>query len=371
MSDPVLASGIAPLPVVAANAGELPLATLEANAGSGDFQAVLAAQLDAALRGPTAAVDGLAAKDDVSSAKSEGEAQADSGAVQLALENMLAALPAAPGGGAAPAAQQAGAAGQAAAAPLNSAHAGLSLPAGVGTPAERPAPAVAAVVAAAPSGRAAEFAAADRVALPLAQDSAAIATDDPVRVVSAPLNERAPAEAAPQTPAQTAPQAPAIVASERTAELVQRGRELAAPQNAPVRLTSRSFGEDVGNRVLWMASQRQQVAELRIDPPNLGPLEVRLSIDKDQASLTLLSPHGAVRDALQAHLPRLQEMMLTAGLDLTSVYVGADSAGQQQRWARADAQGPAVDYDGMLTASLSGVEVTPARAGLGLVDVYA
>jgi flagellar hook-length control protein FliK len=76
-----------------------------------------------------------------------------------------------------------------------------------------------------------------------------------------------------------------------------------------------------------MAGQNQQAAEFRIDPPHLGPVEVRLALSNDQANLVLLSPHASVRDALQSTLPRLQELLGAAGINLGSVHVGAHSSG--------------------------------------------
>jgi flagellar hook-length control protein FliK len=132
----------------------------------------------------------------------------------------------------------------------------------------------------------------------------------------------------------------------------------------PVRMGARSFAEDVGSRVAWMISNRQQIAELRVDPPQLGPVEVRLSIAGDQASLTLLSPHAAVRDALQANLPRLQEMLTGAGVDLGSVHVGThDRSRDSHRQQQAHDQVPA-------WANLP-VREAVLLAGRGLVDTYA
>jgi flagellar hook-length control protein FliK len=98
--------------------------------------------------------------------------------------------------------------------------------------------------------------------------------------------------------------------------------EVAAP------LGGREFGADLGNRLVWMATHNHQVAELRIDPPQLGPVELRLSIANDQASLSISSPHAAVRDAIQANLPRLQDMLQGLGINLGSVSVGTEAFGQ-------------------------------------------
>jgi hypothetical protein len=74
---------------------------------------------------------------------------------------------------------------------------------------------------------------------------------------------------------------------------------------------------------------------------------------------------------LQAHLPRLQEMMLSAGLDLASVYVGADGTSPQQHRGQGGGPGQILHQDDVLPTAVSGIEPMPGRAGLGMVDVYA
>jgi flagellar hook-length control protein FliK len=143
---------------------------------------------------------------------------------------------------------------------------------------------------------------------------------------------------------------------------------------APV--SSREFGAEVGNRLVWMATHNHQVAELRIDPPQLGPVELRLSIANDQASLSIVSPHAAVRDAIQASLPRLQDMLQALGISLGNVSVGAEGFGQAnfdhsglgQGWGQA-AEQPLTGHYPPLGAAAA--DILPLRAGTGMIDVYA
>jgi flagellar hook-length control protein FliK len=82
---------------------------------------------------------------------------------------------------------------------------------------------------------------------------------------------------------------------------------------------------------MWMANQNHQVAELHLNPPNLGPLEVRLTINNDQASALFVSQHSAVRDAIESAMPRLREMLADNGITLGNASVGSESLGQQQQ----------------------------------------
>jgi flagellar hook-length control protein FliK len=181
----------------------------------------------------------------------------------------------------------------------------------------------------------------------------------------------------PQTEA-SAPALPPDVGTQLAAPALEAPREAVAraPAASPlyagaVPVHSARFADEVGNRIVWMAGHTQQVAELRLDPPQLGPLEVRLSISGEQATLTLLSAQPAVRDALQASLPRLMEMMHGAGIDLGSVFVGAQSSGQHPGDGAPEhsGAGPLRMLETDLAAASAGAGLI--RVAHGAVDVYA
>ncbi|MBI2289446.1 MAG: flagellar hook-length control protein FliK [Betaproteobacteria bacterium] len=96
---------------------------------------------------------------------------------------------------------------------------------------------------------------------------------------------------------------------------------------------------ELAQKVVWMATQQQQVAELRLNPPHLGPVEVKLTVGNDQgtqAGIQFASPHLATREAIESALPRLREMMADSGIALGDVTVGADSFQQQAEAGRQD-----------------------------------
>lgn len=90
------------------------------------------------------------------------------------------------------------------------------------------------------------------------------------------------------------------------------------------------WSDAVGQKVVWMAGQHQQVAELHLNPPQLGPMEVRLTINNDQVSALFVSHQPAVREALEAAIPRLREMFAESGMMLGNAMVSSDSLPQQQ-----------------------------------------
>ncbi len=82
----------------------------------------------------------------------------------------------------------------------------------------------------------------------------------------------------------------------------------------------------MGERILWMAGRDIQRAAIQIRPPNLGPLQIQMSIQNDQASLHFTASSGVVQDALEASMPRLREMLAEQNLQLVNVDVSRRDA---------------------------------------------
>jgi len=97
----------------------------------------------------------------------------------------------------------------------------------------------------------------------------------------------------------------------------------ALPIQTPV--GAHGWDGEVGDKLVWMVGRQEQRAELVLNPPQLGRVEVTLSMNGDQTSAMFVSTNPAVRDALEAALPRLREILADAGINLGQAQVGADT----------------------------------------------
>jgi flagellar hook-length control protein FliK len=107
--------------------------------------------------------------------------------------------------------------------------------------------------------------------------------------------------------------------------------------NLDMQMDQPKWGNEFSQKIVWLAHQQHQVAELRLNPAHLGPVEIMLSLSGDngaQASAQFVSPHLAVREAIEAALPRLREMMAENGIQLGDVMVGAESFQRQEQGER-------------------------------------
>ena len=133
---------------------------------------------------------------------------------------------------------------------------------------------------------------------------------------------------------------------------------------------------EIGEKITWMANQQVSHAELVLNPPHLGRIEVSLSMNGDQANAVFVSASPAVREALENAVPHLREVLQGAGISLGQTQVGAESF-QQQANNRENGdnsrQGSARDTGATANGFIAGSS-SPSqwlRRGNGLVDTFA
>ena len=139
---------------------------------------------------------------------------------------------------------------------------------------------------------------------------------------------------------------------------------------------SAAWTEEIGNRVTWMTGRHEDRAELVMTPPEMGRVEVSLSVKGDQATASFVSGNPAVREALEAALPRLREVLADAGIQLGQAQVSADNARQGTQHEKTGGY-PAFErgaaHDNASLAAQAG-ELSAGRGvkmGRGLVDIFA
>lgn len=158
--------------------------------------------------------------------------------------------------------------------------------------------------------------------------------------------EQAGAETGKHSPASTA--APLVSAlnslSRGPDSLVAAGRSFVAQAAIPVSVGQPQWSQAVGEKVLWLAAQNITAAEIRLDPPELGPMLVKVSVNQEQASVSFTSHHAGVREVLDQNLSRLRDMFNEQGLNLVNVDVSDKSFHRQQGEGKGtQSQGGAVE----------------------------
>ena len=136
-------------------------------------------------------------------------------------------------------------------------------------------------------------------------------------------------------------------------------------------LGANGWSSELGQKVVWMVGEKQQVAELRVNPPDLGPLDIKLTIDGQQTTAVFTSPHASVREAVESALPRLKEVLAESGIMLGNASVTADSPRDGSAFAPPPRSRQAAGTDSAQAAA----RLQPAGDGVvrghGIVDLFA
>ena len=96
-------------------------------------------------------------------------------------------------------------------------------------------------------------------------------------------------------------------------------------------LAQGDWDQALGERIQWMLNRKVPGAQLSLNPAQQRPMEVRIQVQNDQASIQFSSAHSVVREALEAALPRLRELMDSSGVELVDVDVSGQSSAGGQR----------------------------------------
>ena len=172
--------------------------------------------------------------------------------------------------------------------------------------------------------------------------------------------------------------APTLAAVQSAAPAGVAPTQAAAAAEAPVRsaidtpFRQPGWNDSLGNRVVWMANEKIEKAEIRLNPPSMGPIEVRVTMNGDQASVSFVAQNANVRDALEQAMPRLREMMGENGLNLAEADV-SDAHRDQRAQEEGEGNGRGRDQggDGVEGDDEGLVGGEAVAVGDGMLDLYA
>lgn len=138
---------------------------------------------------------------------------------------------------------------------------------------------------------------------------------------------------------EAAPLAPTMLQAQPAALDIAQAAAGVATDRIAARVGTPAWNQQVSQKIVWMAAGEAQTATLTLNPPDLGPMQVVLSVSNDQTSVAFSSNQLEVRQALENALPRLREMMSESGIALGNASVDAgmpDGRDAQQQAGRGE-----------------------------------
>ena len=107
-----------------------------------------------------------------------------------------------------------------------------------------------------------------------------------------------------------------------------RQPEPQAPTPLPLRHPEQS-AQALQEQVQFLLNRKLDTVEIRLDPPELGNLQIKLHLNQDQAQVGIVVQNSHARELLEQTLPRLREMLAQQGIQLGQTQVQQQSQQQQ------------------------------------------
>ncbi|QFU05521.1 Flagellar hook-length control protein [Pseudoalteromonas sp. THAF3] len=119
-----------------------------------------------------------------------------------------------------------------------------------------------------------------------------------------------------------------------------------------INITKNDAAQQIQQRVNMMLNLNNQEAEIRLDPPELGSMQVRVRSEGEQAHVNFVVQNQQAKEALEQAMPRLRDLLAQQGLSLGDINVEQ----QNQQSAQHDGEQGQGSEHGPLTEQASNDE---------------
>jgi flagellar hook-length control protein FliK len=132
--------------------------------------------------------------------------------------------------------------------------------------------------------------------------------------------------------------------------------------------TAARWHDALASRVQWLVDHDIGEARIKLNPPELGALDVKISLHDDKTFVQLTAHNAAARDELSQSLPRLRELLSANGLELGGATV---SGGRDERAGGYPGNEPAARSSDFAAATDPEPVVRAIRGASSQIDVFA
>ncbi|WP_269517679.1 flagellar hook-length control protein FliK [Alteromonas sp. BMJM2] len=134
--------------------------------------------------------------------------------------------------------------------------------------------------------------------------------------------------------------------------------------------------QQLNEKIRWMVNARNTMAEIRLDPPELGSMQVRVNVQGDAASVSFIVQSQQAKDALADTMPKLRDMLSDQGIELGDAQVRKDNSqngesGQQLAGQSGSGQAQRGNNDAEFGDDTRVIEQAVTREAKGGIDYYA
>ncbi len=112
---------------------------------------------------------------------------------------------------------------------------------------------------------------------------------------------------------------------------VQSAKTAVQIQNETISIYRKDFTTAVKDKVMVMINQKIKQLDIRLDPPELGSMQVRLNLQNEQAAVNIVVQNQQAKEALEQNLHKLKDMLADSGVDVGDANI-------EQRQQQSEAQ---------------------------------
>ncbi len=129
------------------------------------------------------------------------------------------------------------------------------------------------------------------------------------------------------------------------------------------------FSERIAEQARWLAGREGGEVRIRLNPPHLGTLEIKVQVADEQTFVNFSASQPAARELLEGSMGRLRGLMDSAGLTLADAQVSSGGAGEHRRAGPFAPDPELVPEDGGSAAAAERIALPPP--GSTGIDLYA
>jgi flagellar hook-length control protein FliK len=101
-----------------------------------------------------------------------------------------------------------------------------------------------------------------------------------------------------------------------TAQSVSNAKQVTSLQNEALSVYRKDFTNELKDKVMVMMNQKLQQIEIRLDPQELGNVNVKINLQNEQAVVSFTVQNQQAKEAFDQNLGRLKEMLAESGVDV-------------------------------------------------------
>ena len=152
----------------------------------------------------------------------------------------------------------------------------------------------------------------------------------------------------------------------------QEGQKQVDQLGQKLNLIQPEASNQLKEKMLMMVKDKVHTAEIRLDPSELGSMQIKISLQQDQMSVQFMVQQGNAKELMEQQMPKLKELLQQQGIELSQGSVqqqNQSSSGQEggRRAASGTAMGKVLDpSDEQIEAGM-----LPPKNSDRVVDYYA